>query len=98
MCCSFERPSDVEEPSIPLLGPRQETFVDRGKVCYSDSDGGNDAVWAKNLEAFFKRAPVDPCKFLDAGCYTRYFDGKTDRQFIPETFLHDRESSRCREG
>jgi hypothetical protein len=47
-------------------------------------------VWGENLDAFFTRALADPVKFLDAaGSYTRYFDGKTDRQYIPETFLHD---------
>ena len=62
----------------------------RGKVYYSDHDGGDDAVWGEDLESFFSRALSDPPKFLlDAGCYTRYSDGTTDRQFIPEEFLHD---------
>jgi hypothetical protein len=64
--------------------------VHKGTVYYSDHDGGDDAVWGRNLDAFFTRALADPARFLnDAGCYTRYVDGKTDRQFIPETFLHD---------
>jgi hypothetical protein len=64
--------------------------VHQGNVYYSDSDGGDDSVWGENLDAFFTRALADPVKFLDAaGSYTRYFDGKTDRQYIPETFLHD---------
>jgi hypothetical protein len=61
-----------------------------GKVYYSDHDGGDDSVWSTDLEDFFTRAVSNPPKFLyDAGCYTRYFDGKTDTQFIPETFIHD---------
>ena len=64
--------------------------VHKGKVYYSDHDGGDDAVWGTGLETFFRRALRDPPKFLyDAGCYTRYSDGKSDRQFIPEAFLHD---------
>lgn len=62
----------------------------RGNVYYSDHDGGDDAVWGKSLEDFFHRALDNPTKFLDdAGCYTRYYDGKTDLQYIPEEFLHD---------
>jgi hypothetical protein len=62
----------------------------QGKIYYSDHDGGDDAVWGENLEAFFARALADPPKFLlDVGCYTRYEDGTTDRQFIPERFAHD---------
>jgi hypothetical protein len=62
----------------------------KGKVYYSDHDGGDDAAWGEDLESFFTRALSDPPKFLlDAGCYTRYSDGTTDRQFIPEEFLHD---------
>jgi len=64
--------------------------VHEGTVYYSDHDGGDDRVWGENLELFFERALSDPARFLsDAGCYTRYFDGSTDRQFIPESFMHD---------
>lgn len=39
---------------------------------------------------FFRKAFSDPARFLfDAGCCTRYLDGRTDRQFIPESFIHD---------
>lgn len=61
-----------------------------GKVYYSDHDGGDDHIWGENLELFFKGALTDPARFLfDVGCYTRYSDGRTDRQFIPESFVHD---------
>ena len=64
--------------------------VYNGKIYYSDHDGGDDRVWGENLELFFQRALSDPAQFLsDAGCYTRYSDGRTDRQFIPESFVHD---------
>ena len=58
-----------------------------GKVYYGDHDGGNDEVWGDSLQDFFTKALSDPPKFLtDAGCYTRYYDGKTDTQYIPEKF------------
>jgi hypothetical protein len=61
-----------------------------GKIYYGDHDGGDDSVWGDDLEKFLERALRDPAKFLyDAGCYTRYSDGKTKIQFIPEEFLHD---------
>jgi hypothetical protein len=60
-----------------------------GKVYYSDHDGDDATPWS-SLEAFFEGALLDPPKFLlDVGCYTRFSDGKTDLQFIPEEFLHD---------
>jgi hypothetical protein len=64
--------------------------VYRGKVFYSDHDGGDDTEWSDGLDAFFERALKEPAKFLhDAGSYTRYSDGKTETQFIPREFLHD---------
>lgn len=60
-----------------------------GGVYYSDHDGGDDGPWAPSLDAFFERALGDPVKFLnDAGCYTRYSDGRTRKQFIPISFEH----------
>lgn len=64
--------------------------VHGGQVFYSDHDGGDDAVWGDSVKDFFRRALADPPKFLcDAGCYTRYSDGKSAAQFIPESFSHD---------
>ena len=64
--------------------------ISKGRVYYSDHDGGDDRIWGDNLELFFKGALSDPARFLfDAGCYTRYSDGRTERQFIPESFVHD---------
>lgn len=61
-----------------------------GRIYYSGHDDGDDAVWGENVEAFFQRALSDPAGFLtEAGCYTRYSDGVTDDQLIPERFLHD---------
>ena len=62
--------------------------VSKGKIFYSDHDGGDDTKWGSNLEEFFKIALTDPAKFLyDAGCYTRYYDGKTETQYIPKALV-----------
>ena len=61
-----------------------------GRIYYSGHDGGNDAVWGDGVEDFFQRALSDPAGSLtEADCYTRYSDGVTDDQLIPERFLHD---------
>jgi hypothetical protein len=65
-------------------------IVHQGRIYYSGHDGGDDALWGENLEGFFLRALSDPARFLwDAGCYTRYSDGETEAQLIPERFVHD---------
>lgn len=62
----------------------------RGRVYYSDHEGGDDAVWGQSLDDFFRRALSDPARFLfDAGAYTRYPDGHSSTEWIPEQFLHD---------
>lgn len=61
----------------------------RGRVYYSDHDGGDDSVWGTSLQSFFERALSDPARFLDqAGCYTRYSDGEATDDLFPETFTH----------
>lgn len=64
--------------------------VHKGKVFYSDHDGGDDTKWGSSVAEFFRIALTDPAKFLlDAGCYTRYYDGKTETQYIPEKLLKE---------
>jgi hypothetical protein len=61
----------------------------QGRIYYSDHDDAPAEPWSANLTAFFERALGDPVRFLeDAGCYTRYSDGRTDKQFIPISFEH----------
>lgn len=65
-------------------------IIYQGHVYYSDHDDFNEAVYAESVEDFFKMALENPAKFLnDAGCYTRYYDGKSNKQYIPEAFLCD---------
>jgi hypothetical protein len=73
-----------------VAGSGNYFILHEGRVYYSDHDGGDDEPWADDLESFFVRALSDPVRFLDdAGCHTRYSDGETDAQYIPEHFEHD---------
>ncbi len=59
-----------------------------GYVYYSSHDSADDEQWGYGLDVFFDRALSDPTRFLwEVGCYTRYSDGKTDVQYIPNKFL-----------
>jgi hypothetical protein len=63
-------------------------FLFEGGVYYSDHDGGDDTPLASSFEGFLERIVNDPPKFLfDLGCYARYSDGRTDRQWIPEQYF-----------
>lgn len=62
--------------------------VYQGKVYYSDHDDLAEEAFSDSVEEFFIRALNDPAKFLNnAGCYTRYSDGISDLQYIPEEFI-----------
>jgi hypothetical protein len=62
----------------------------QGRMHYSDHDGGDDTPVAENFGAFLERLALDPPKLLyDLGCYARYSDGQSDRQWIPLRYLHD---------
>lgn len=64
--------------------------VSKDRIFYSDHDSGDDRPWADTLDGFFARALQDPARFLqEAGCYTRYSDGLTDKQYIPVSFYHE---------
>ena len=59
-----------------------------GAVYYSDHDGGDDTPLASSFSGFLDRIVGDPAKFLfDLGCYARYSDEQTDKQWIPERYL-----------
>jgi hypothetical protein len=59
-----------------------------GGVYYSNHDGGDDKPLANSFFAFLARICANPAKFLsDVGGYTRYQDGKTDAQWIPQEYV-----------
>lgn len=62
----------------------------QGKVLYANHDGGDDTPLADTFFGFLSLFCEDPAKFLyRLGCYTRYEDGKTDAQWIPERYIAD---------
>jgi hypothetical protein len=67
---------------IPLDGPNA------GKIFYADHDGWYDAPFADGFGEFIRRVTKDPAVLLseELGCFTRYSDGKTSIQWIPESF------------
>jgi hypothetical protein len=67
---------------IPVEGPSS------GKVFYADHDGWYETHFAENFDDFVNRITSDPAKLLseELGCYTRYSDGKSSIQWIPEQF------------
>ena len=70
---------------MPLEGPSA------GKIFYADHDGWYESAFADDFGGFLARVTREPVKLLaeDVGCYTRYSDGKSDAQWIPEEFFPD---------
>jgi hypothetical protein len=62
-----------------------------GKVFYADHDGWYESAFADDFDAFLAHVVREPVKLLaeEVGCYTRYWDGKTDAQWIPEEYFSD---------
>jgi hypothetical protein len=60
-----------------------------GKVFYADHDGWYEAPFANDFDGFIVRVCHDPVLLLNEvfGCYTRYSDGHTDTQWIPEEYF-----------
>ncbi|WP_126147232.1 SMI1/KNR4 family protein [Synechococcus elongatus] len=59
----------------------------RGKVVYFSHDGFEFEEYADGLTEFLVKVTSNPAKVLyELGCYTRYTDGKTDIQWIPEAY------------
>lgn len=62
--------------------------IHEGIVFYSDHDGGDDTPAGPSFAQFLDGIAADPAQFLfKSGCYTRYSDGATPTQWIPETYL-----------
>jgi hypothetical protein len=62
-----------------------------GKVFYADHDGWYESAFADDFDDFLAHVVREPVKLLaeEVGCYTRYSDGKTDAQWIPEEYFPD---------
>lgn len=62
-----------------------------GKVFYVVHDDWYEKPFANNFAEFLIRIIEEPAQLLseELGCYTRYSDGKTDTQWIPERYVPD---------
>lgn len=70
---------------MPVEGPSA------GKIFYADHDGWYESAFADDFNGFLERVSREPVKLLaeDVGCYTRYWDGETSAQWIPEEYFAD---------
>ncbi|MCO6454888.1 MAG: hypothetical protein J5I93_06280 [Pirellulaceae bacterium] len=69
------------------------TDHESGKIFYLDHDDFIEEPIAEDAEALIAALLADPAQFLyDRGCYTRYSDGTTDRQWIPKQYLNEASS------
>jgi hypothetical protein len=70
---------------VPIEGPNA------GKIFYADHDGWYESAFAQSFEDMLIRLSKNPVRLLNEefGCYTRYSDGKTDIQWIPEEYFPD---------
>lgn len=70
---------------VPVEGPSA------GKVFYADHDGWYESHFASGFDEFISRVMNEPAVLLsdELGCYTRYSDGKTSIQWVPEKYVLD---------
>lgn len=70
---------------MPIEGPNA------GKLFYADHDGWYESAFADSFEDMLTRVATDPVHLLNKefGCYTRYSDGTTPTQWIPEEYHPD---------
>lgn len=60
-----------------------------GRLYYVDHDGFVEDPIADDAEALMDSLVVDPAQFMyDRGCYTRYSDGETNKQWIPKQYVN----------
>jgi hypothetical protein len=63
---------------------------DSGRIFYADHDAFEPEPIAESFDEFVQLIVDDPPGFLYArGCYTRYSDGKTGKQWIPKEYIPD---------
>ena len=61
-----------------------------GQIYYLDHDDYREDPIASSLDALLDMIAADPAKFIhERGCYTRYSDGKTNKQWIPQEYIPD---------
>ena len=82
-CVVFgEVPSSGNYFLMPLSGSAS------GKIIYQDHDGMEPEIYADSFNQFIIKFLSDPVGQIDHfGCYTRYSDGNTDKQWMPEEVI-----------
>jgi hypothetical protein len=77
---------------MPVEGPAA------GRIFYADHDGWYESPFADDFQEFLVHVTRHPAKLLaeEVGCHTRYSDGKTDKQWIPEEYYPDVSKTRNR--
>ncbi len=71
---------------MPVEGPTA------GKLFYLSHDAGwYESAFADDFDKFLAHVTQEPVRLLaeEVGCYTRYSDGKTKEQWIPEEYFTD---------
>jgi hypothetical protein len=77
---------EIRESAYFFVVGTKESYA--GQIFYLDHDDYVEEPLAQNLDVFLDMINADPAKFMyQRGCYTRYFDGKTDIQWIPKEYL-----------
>jgi hypothetical protein len=60
-----------------------------GKLYHADHDDFAEDSIADNAESLINSLVSDPAQFMyDRGCYTRYSDGTTEKQWIPKEYVN----------
>jgi hypothetical protein len=62
-----------------------------GSIFYANHDGWYESAFTESFEGLLTRLVENPVNLLNKefGCYTRYSDGKTEVQWIPEEYFRD---------
>ena len=93
--------TDVAIAAVPFSGNYFVMPVEApaaGKIFYANHDGWYESAFANDFQKFLVHVTRKPVNLLneDVGCYTRYSDGKTDEQWIPEEYFPDVSKMGCR--
>jgi hypothetical protein len=69
---------------MPMDGPAA------GKIFYADHDGWYESAFADDFNGFLALV-TKPARLIseELGCYTRYSDGTTKTQWVPEEYFPD---------
>ncbi len=65
-------------------------IIYNGQIFYSDHDEWEEVNLGITLNSFLDNLATNPAQMLEElGCYSRFSDGKTDKQWIPKSYHQD---------